>query len=119
MYTDAGRRQSAGREARNSSGAFINGIHLRTADGGAGSGNLIRDNLFYHNHYDGILLDPGADRNRIFDNEVQTDPNAGIAVGGDNNLMVGNFVWNNKRNLADGGAGNKWLNNTCGTAACW
>ena len=92
--------------------SFANGISLSTGQDATVSDNLILGNLVFHNASDGISLTTGSDNNRILKNEVQTNNDVGIAVSGDNNLIVGNWAWNNTTDVFDGGAGNKWRNNT-------
>jgi photosystem II stability/assembly factor-like uncharacterized protein len=96
-----------------------NGMLLAADPGAAVSDNLIRDNLVYHNLQDGITLEPGADSNRILHNEVETNDSVGIAVAGDDNLIVGNSVHDNTLNLADLGQGNRWRNNTATLSVGW
>ena len=98
-----------------------NGIALQV-EGGIVSGNLILDNIIFDNFLNGIFLWPGANDNRIFNNDVRTNNlaavagAAGITVAGDSNLIVGNIAQGNKvQDLLDLGQGNRWVNNTYGT----
>jgi parallel beta-helix repeat protein len=92
--------------------SYANGIHLSAGQDAAVNGNLILDNLVYGNIIDGISLTTGSDHNRILNNEVQTNHKVGVAVAGDNNSVVGNWIWNNETDLEDTGVGNMWRNNT-------
>jgi parallel beta-helix repeat protein len=97
-----------------------NGMLLAADPDAEVSDNLIRDNLVYHNLQNGIYLEPGADRNRILHNEVQTNRDVGIRVAGDDNLIVGNWAHGNGRtDIADLGEGNKWRNNTYTPRVGW
>ena len=94
-----------------------NGVLLAADQDATVSNNVIRGNLVYRNAQNGIFLTSGAGHNGIMDNEVQTNNNVGIAVAGDNNLIVGNWAHDNDTfDLADWGEGNRWPNNTYGTA---
>jgi hypothetical protein len=93
-----------------------NGVLLSGDQDATVSNNLILGNLIYHNLQNGIFLAPGANHNRILNNEVQTNNVAGISVAGDNNLIVGNWAWNNTLDLEDLGVGNRWRNNTYDTS---
>jgi parallel beta-helix repeat protein len=92
-----------------------NGVLLSADSDATVSDNLVKGNLVFHNNNDGIYLTPGADHNRILNNEVQTNP-VGIAVAGDDNLIVGNWAYDNTLDLEDLGEGNNWQNNTYTTA---
>jgi parallel beta-helix repeat protein len=91
--------------------SYSNGIHLSAGQDAAVNDNLIIDNVVYGNMLDGISLTTGSDHNRILNNEVQTNHEFGVAVAGDNNLIVGNWIWNNAYFYADTGVGNRWRNN--------
>jgi parallel beta-helix repeat protein len=97
-----------------------NGI-LLAADGADAdvSDNLVQGNLVYHNRQNGIYLTPGADRNRILNNEVQVNAEFGIAVAGDDNLIVGNWAHDNTMDFMDLGQGNLWRNNTYAPTVGW
>ena len=91
--------------------SYSNGIHLSAGQDAAVNNNLIIDNVVYGNMLDGISLTTGSDQNRILNNDVQENLIIGIAVAGDNNLIVGNRIWNNADFYTDSGVGNKWRNN--------
>jgi parallel beta-helix repeat protein len=55
-----------------------NGIVLQV-DGGAVSSNLILDIIFFDNFLNGIFLWPGANDNRVFNNEFRTNNLAALA----------------------------------------
>lgn len=94
--------------------SFANGVHLSAGQDAAVNDNLILDNLVYGNFSDGISLTSGSDHNRILNNEVQTNREVGVAVAGDNNLIAGNWIWNNVTDLEDTGGNNRWRNNKLG-----
>ena len=90
-----------------------NGVYLSADQDAAVNDNMILDNVVYGNFIDGISLSAGSDHNRILNNEVDTNHNVGVAIAGDNNLIVGNHIWNNKvSDLEDTGVNNRWYNNT-------
>jgi parallel beta-helix repeat protein len=93
---------------------FWTGISLGTEGSGTASNNLLRDNLVHNNFADGVWLQSGADNNRVLNNEISTHTHVGLVVEGDNNLFVGNWIWNNGEDVLDLGEGNKWRNNTVG-----
>ncbi len=91
----------------------LNGIHLFADQGAAVNDNLILGNTVSGNHEDGILLSAGSDHNRILKNEVLANHEVGIYVAGDNNLIVGNYLYKNgEMGRDDKGEGNRWRNNT-------
>lgn len=90
------------------------GISLGTEGSGTASNNLLRDNQVHNNFADGVWLQPGADNNRVLNNEISTHPHVGLVVEGDNNLLVGNWIWNNGVDVLDLGVDNKWRSNTLG-----
>lgn len=96
--------------------AELSGIFLSAGVDGAVNDNLIKDNLVFHNVYDGITLTAGSDHNTITNNESQTNNRVGLSVAGDYNLIASNWVWNNTLDLADYGVGNRWRNNTYDTS---
>jgi parallel beta-helix repeat protein len=96
-----------------------NGILLAADQGGSVSNNLIRDNLVYHNRENGISLTSGANHNRILNNEVQTNRGVGLAIAGDDNLIVGNWAHDNTLDIADLGKGNLWRKNTYTPGVGW
>jgi len=83
------------------------------------SHNLIQGNLIFHNQLSGLYLSSGADHNMIFNNEVQTNNEVGIAVAGVDNLIVGNQVHDNTLDIADLGEGNRWQKNTYTPSVGW
>lgn len=89
-----------------------NGIYLSADQDATVNDNLILGNLVHKNMIDGIALTAGSDHNRILNNEVQTNHEVGVAVAGDNNLIVGNWVHDNETDLEDTGEDNEWRNNT-------
>jgi parallel beta-helix repeat protein len=98
-----------------------NGIVLEVNPlGAAPLGAVSNNNLIQGNRvaYGGnaIVLEKGADRNRITKNEVRSNLLKGITVFGDNNSIVGNVAKENGTyDLADEGEGNRWVNNTYNT----
>jgi parallel beta-helix repeat protein len=88
---------------------------------GAVNDNLIQGNSVSFGG-DGIVVTAGADKNRIFKNEVRSNLGVGISVAGNNNSMVDNVAKNNNLansglwDLADFGQGNRWINNTYDTS---
>lgn len=89
------------------------GINLYADPEATVSHNLIQDNTIHNNNMSGIVLELGANDNRVFENLVETNHAQGIAVLGDNNRIIGNTALHNGVwDLADWGVGNKWSDNT-------
>lgn len=79
---------------------------------------LIKGNTIYHNAWNGIVLEPGAEENILLKNTVVTHINDGIQVLGDDNKIIQNSATGNVNwDLADWGTDNKWLGNEYGTAS--
>jgi parallel beta-helix repeat protein len=94
---------------------LANGIVLEVYPLGAVNNNLIQGNRVTYGG-NAIVLEKGADKNRISKNEVRSNLQKGITVFGDNNSIVGNVAKENGTyDLADEGQGNKWVNNTYDT----
>ena len=112
LYASPGTVLAHNHISENEIGQNGNGVYLFADQDAAVNDNLIRGNLVYGNWIDGISLSAGSDHNRILNNEVQTNREVGVAVAGDNNLIVGNWIWDNIKGLDDTGEGNRWRNNT-------
>jgi parallel beta-helix repeat protein len=98
---------------------FANGILLAGDQDAVVRDNLIIGNLVFNNHQNGIYLMAGADRNRIMNNEVQTNNGVGIAIAGDDNVINGNSAHDNTLDIADQGEGNRWDNNAYTPMVGW
>jgi parallel beta-helix repeat protein len=96
----------------NDLGMAENGISLSADQDAAVNNNLIRDNVIAPTYVAGISLTTGADHNRILKNNVNTYHEFGVLVAGDNNLIVGNWIWNGRWTYEDTGVGNRWRNNS-------
>ncbi|GEM_PF-601505 len=90
---------------------FGSGILLEGDQEAVVRDNLILGNIVFNNHLNGISLMAGTERNRIMNNEVQTNDGVGIAIAGDDNVITGNSAHDNTMDVADLGEGNRWHNN--------
>lgn len=118
LWADYATTLSHNRIDKNEVSFSTNGINLYAAPDATVSHTLIEGNTVYHNRENGIVLEPGADRNILSGNDVVTNPIDGIQVNGNDNKIIqntslGNGIWD----LADWGTGNIWLGNEYDTAS--